>query len=86
MGIEVKDVRGRSYQLNGHAIATYPWTPWPAVVAFHSLNEWSLGGRVGYGECADVFGRCGARCTTRTRPYQVALAGDFMRRALAETG
>jgi hypothetical protein len=55
MTIEVRDVRGRTLQLNGHAIATYPWTPWPAVVAFHSLNEWSLGGRLGYGECMDVF-------------------------------
>jgi hypothetical protein len=53
MTIEVTDVRGRTFELNGHAIATYPWIPWPAVVAFHSLNEWSLGGRRGYGECMD---------------------------------
>jgi hypothetical protein len=55
MAIEVTDVRGRTFELNGHAIATYPWVPWPAVVAFHSLNEWWLGGRRGYGECMDVF-------------------------------
>jgi hypothetical protein len=55
MAIEVTDVSGRAFALAGEAIATYPWTPWPAVVAFHSLNRWTLDGRVGYGECMDVF-------------------------------
>jgi hypothetical protein len=55
MTIEVTDVRGREFRLQGHAVATYPWTPWPAVVAFHSLNRWTLDDRVGYGECMDVF-------------------------------
>ena len=55
MTIDVTDVRGRRFELAGHAIATYPWVPWPAVVAFHSLNQWTLDGRTGYGECMDVF-------------------------------
>jgi len=55
MSIEVTDVRGRVFALTGHSVATYPWTPWPAVVAFHSLNRWTLAGREGYGECMDVF-------------------------------
>ena len=65
------DVRGRTFELNGHAIATYPWVPWPAVVAFHSLNEWWLGGRRGYGECMDVFDVAGL---TARRAYAWANA------------
>jgi hypothetical protein len=55
MAIEVTDVRGRTFKLDGHAIATYPWIPWPGTCAFHSLNEWTLDGRIGHGECMDVF-------------------------------
>lgn len=73
--IEVTDVRGRSWAIEGHAIAGHPWYSFnPSHVSYQSYMRYRCGGLVGYGEAADIFGldylgarlsRAGRRTATR---------------------
>lgn len=55
MQVGLKDVRGRQFDLTGSAIAACLWNAWPNLCVFNSLNQWNLGGQVGYGESQDAL-------------------------------
>ncbi len=51
------DVRGRTYEFFGTAIAGHPWYTFnPSHVCYQSLFRYQQGDSVGYGEMGDIFG------------------------------
>lgn len=55
--IEVTDVRGRTWAIEGHAVAGHPWYSFnPSHVSYQSYMRYRCGERVGFGEAADIFG------------------------------
>lgn len=56
--IVATDVTGRSYEVNGTAVAVHPWYNYnPSHCAFQALMKWQTPeGRVGYSEMADIYG------------------------------
>jgi hypothetical protein len=53
--ITLTDSRDREWRLQGRALTTFPWFPWPNMVGFNVLAEWECAGRTGYGEIQDFF-------------------------------
>jgi hypothetical protein len=55
--IRVTDERGRTYKLQGNAIAGAPWYTFsPSYVTFQALMQYELDGRHAYGLMADTYG------------------------------
>ena len=50
-----EDSRGKTHQLRGEALTSFPWQCWPNMVAFNVLARWQYTGREGYGEVQDFF-------------------------------
>ena len=55
MNITVMDVRDRTFTFSGTSIAHNQWNAWPGLCVYHSLMEWEMDGKVGYGECQDLM-------------------------------
>lgn len=56
--ISVTDSAGRTVELEGNALTTFPWQSQPGVVGHNCLLRWTATGQdgVGYGECMDFVG------------------------------
>lgn len=55
--IVATDVRGREWQIEGHAVAGHPWYSFnPSHVSYQSYMRYRCGSLLGYGEAADIFG------------------------------
>jgi len=55
--IETTDVRGRTWQIEGHAVAGHPWYSFnPSHVSYQSYMRYRCGDLGGYGEAAEIFG------------------------------
>jgi len=55
MDITVTDVRGKTFHFTGRSLAHNEWNAWPGLCVYHSLMEWDLDGKIGYGECQDLM-------------------------------
>lgn len=57
--VECTDTRGKVHRFAGAAVAGHPYDNFnPSHIAFQSLMRWQTdGGRVGYSELANIFGR-----------------------------
>lgn len=55
--IRVTDIRGKSYEFFGTAIAGYPWYSFnPSHTCFQTMYRYTGEGLVGYGEMGDIVG------------------------------
>lgn len=54
--LAVTDVTGRTLELEGSALTTFPWLAWPGTVGHNCLHRWTCDGRTGYGEIMDFIG------------------------------
>ncbi|MCW2581718.1 MAG: hypothetical protein JWQ53_508 [Klenkia sp.] len=54
--LEVEDETGRTWDVRGAALTTFPWQSQPGVVGHNSLLRWTVDGQTGYGECMDFVG------------------------------
>jgi hypothetical protein len=55
VALQLVDATGRSWDLTGRGLTTFPWFPWPNMVGFNVLAEWTCGTRTGFGEIQDFF-------------------------------
>lgn len=53
--IEITDVSGRTYQINGDTVATCNWNTWPNMLCHTSLTRWEMDGQAGWGEDQEVY-------------------------------
>jgi hypothetical protein len=53
--LQLVDAADRAWNLSGRGLTTFPWFPWPNMVGFNVLAEWTCGTRTGFGEIQDFF-------------------------------
>jgi len=60
VSLQLTDVKGREWELDGRALTTFPWQAWPGTVGHNCLLRWTIRGDVsasdGYGEAMDFIG------------------------------
>lgn len=55
--IQIRDQKGREWEIIGSAIAAAPWhSAYGSFISFQSLYRWATGNKVGYSNVTDVVG------------------------------
>lgn len=51
----VKDVRGKTFRIQGKSASTWHWSAWPGIIVHSALLQWECDGKTGWGETQDCL-------------------------------